>query len=163
MLIGADIAGKLFTGRLTNLKENLPWLYGHPTLQDDKTGKAFSRLQDNCSVNLQEILVYQNKSKQDLQKRFKVEYFGLILLLLLNDSSSSNIFPLLDSPAAVYLPGSETAVPISPMTPVVFSTVRLPGENRSPVRARAVINGRDETSPNVSSSVNLTILYQPFH
>ncbi|GFS44380.1 hypothetical protein TNIN_70471, partial [Trichonephila inaurata madagascariensis] len=39
---------------------------------------------------------------------------------------------------------------------VVFATVRFPDENESPVQTGGVINGRDETSPDASPSVNLT-------
>ncbi|GFV92447.1 hypothetical protein TNCV_3950571 [Trichonephila clavipes] len=61
------------------------------------------------------------KLKQDLS----VEYFGLIqLLLLLNDSTSTNIFPFSDSPEIVRLPGSEAVVPITPIVPAYFATSR---------------------------------------
>ncbi|GFY79021.1 hypothetical protein TNIN_471501 [Trichonephila inaurata madagascariensis] len=64
---------------------------------------------------------------------------------LISDPDIWNILP--DSPEAVCLPGSKTAVPITQVVPVVFATVRLPDENGSPVRAGGVIHGRDETSP----------------
>ncbi|GFS58082.1 hypothetical protein TNIN_397201 [Trichonephila inaurata madagascariensis] len=110
--------------------------------------EAFSRPEDQCLVNLQATMVYRDKSKQDLQKRFKVEYFGLIqLLFLLNDFTSTNIFPFSDSPEAVCLPGSKAAVPITQVMLVVFATVR----------GGIVINGRNEISPEASPSVNLTV------
>ncbi|GFV77884.1 hypothetical protein TNCV_381 [Trichonephila clavipes] len=49
-------------------------------------------------------------------------------------------------------------VSITPVASMVYSTVRLPDENGSPVHTGEgeVINGRDETSPYASPSVNPT-------
>ncbi|GFY38708.1 uncharacterized protein TNIN_403751 [Trichonephila inaurata madagascariensis] len=60
------------------------------------------------------------------------------------------------NPVEVCIPGSEAAVSITPMAPVDFPTVRLPDENRSPVRDGGVLNGQNETSPDASPSINLT-------
>ncbi|GFQ66196.1 hypothetical protein TNCT_202131 [Trichonephila clavata] len=62
----------------------------------------------------------------------------------------------------VCLPSSKVAVPITPMAPEDCATVRLSDENKSPVRAGRVINGQDETIPDVSLSVTLTDLVPVF-
>ncbi|GFT22380.1 uncharacterized protein TNCV_3273601 [Trichonephila clavipes] len=64
------------------------------------------------------------------------------------------VFTKYINPEAVCLPGSKAAAPITQVVPVVFATVRLPDENRSPVRAGGVINGRDKISPVASPYVN---------
>ncbi|GFR20121.1 hypothetical protein TNCT_27251 [Trichonephila clavata] len=112
--------------------------------------EAFSHPEDKCLVSLQAIVVYRNKSKQDLQKRFKVEYLGLILLLLLNDSTFTNNFPFSDSPETVCLPDSDAAVSITPIIPVDVAMVRIPDENGSPVHVGGAINGQDEITLDVS-------------
>ncbi|GFY41121.1 hypothetical protein TNIN_40481 [Trichonephila inaurata madagascariensis] len=117
--------------------------------------EAFSCPEDQCFVNLQAIMVYRDKSKQDHQKRLKREYLGLIqLLFLLNVSTSTNIFLFSDSPEAVCFPGSKAVVPITQVVPVVLAIARLPDENERLFRARGTISRRDGICPEANPSVN---------
>ncbi|GFQ87127.1 hypothetical protein TNCT_400421 [Trichonephila clavata] len=75
---------------------------------------------------------------------------SVLRLLFLRRNMLLRLMDSAYSPETVCLPDSDAAVPITPIVPVDVAIVHIPDENGSPVRVLGAINGRDETTLDVS-------------